>query len=74
MTNAHGKTGQMAVCCQNLMLGMFSIHSVLSVLVGALFKKFGLFLNMPCTIYEHMFRQNPQLQPSNVTLPLLNVS
>jgi hypothetical protein len=29
---------------------------------------------MPCTIYEHMFRQNPQLQPSNVTLPLLNVS
>jgi hypothetical protein len=42
MTNAHSETGQMAVCCQNLMLG------VLSVLVGALFKKFGLFLNMPC--------------------------
>jgi hypothetical protein len=35
----------MAVCCQNLTLGAFSSRSPLSVLVGALFKKFGLFLN-----------------------------
>jgi hypothetical protein len=33
----------MAVCCQNLMLGVLSSHSTLSLLVGALFKKFGLF-------------------------------
>jgi len=37
----------MAVCCHNLMLGALSSRSMLSVLVGALFKKFGLFLNMP---------------------------
>ena len=35
----------MAVCCQNLTLGALSSHSVLSMLVGTLFKKFGLFLN-----------------------------
>jgi hypothetical protein len=35
----------MAVCYQNLMLGALSSHSVLSVLVGALFNKFRLFLN-----------------------------
>jgi hypothetical protein len=35
----------MAVCCQNLTLGALSSRSALSVLVGALFKKFGLFLN-----------------------------
>jgi len=35
---------QMAVCCQNLPLGALSNHSMPSVLVGALFKKFGLFL------------------------------
>jgi hypothetical protein len=35
----------MAVCCQNLMLGALSSCSALSVLVGVLFKKFGLFLN-----------------------------
>jgi hypothetical protein len=46
-TNAHSKTGQIAVCCQNLMLGALSSRSALSVLVGALFKKFGLFLNTP---------------------------
>jgi hypothetical protein len=33
--------------CQNLTLGALSSRSALSVLVGALFKKFGLFLNMP---------------------------
>jgi len=40
----------MAVCHQNVTLGALSICSALSVLVGTLFKKFGLFLNMP-----HMF-------------------
>jgi hypothetical protein len=34
----------MAVCCQNLTLGALSSRSALSVLVGAQFKKFGLFL------------------------------
>jgi hypothetical protein len=34
----------MAVCCQNLTLGALSSRSALSVLVGALFKMFGLFL------------------------------
>jgi len=43
MTNANSETGQMAVCCQNLPLGALSSHSAPSVLVGALFKKFGLF-------------------------------
>jgi hypothetical protein len=41
--NDHSETGQMAVCCQNLTLGALSSRSPLSVLVGALFKKFGLF-------------------------------
>jgi hypothetical protein len=35
----------MAVCCQSLTLGAINRHSALSVLIGALFKKFGLFLN-----------------------------
>ena len=39
--------GQMAVSCQNLPLGALSSRSAPSVLVGALFKKFGLFLNNP---------------------------
>jgi hypothetical protein len=43
MTNAHSKMGHMAVCCQNLTLGALSSRSALSVLVGAVFKKFGLF-------------------------------
>jgi hypothetical protein len=38
----------MAVCCQNLTPGVFSSHSALSLMVGALFKKFDLFLNTPC--------------------------
>ena len=46
-TNAHSEMGQMAICCQNLTLGALSSRSALSVLVGALFKKFGLFLNTP---------------------------
>jgi hypothetical protein len=55
MTNAHSEMEQMVVYYQNLMLGAFSSSSVLSMLVGALFKKFGLFLNMthipPCFIF-----------------------
>ena len=43
-TNAPSETGQMAVCCQNLTLGALSSRSALSLLVGALFKKFGHFL------------------------------
>jgi hypothetical protein len=42
-TNAHSETGQMAVCCQNLTLGVLSSRRALYLLVGALFKKFGLF-------------------------------
>jgi hypothetical protein len=38
----------MAVCCQNLPLVALSSRSASSVLVGELFKKFGLFLNTPC--------------------------
>ena len=45
MTNADSKTGQMAVCCQNLPLGALSSHGVPYLQVGELFKKFGLFLN-----------------------------
>jgi hypothetical protein len=48
-TNHHIETGQRAVCCQNLTLGALSSRSALSVRVGALFKKFGLFLNNPRT-------------------------
>jgi hypothetical protein len=42
-TNAHSKMGQMAVCCQNLPLRALSSRSTPSMLVGELFKKFGLF-------------------------------
>ena len=44
-TNVHSETGQMAVCCQNLPLGALSSRNAPSMLVGALFEKFGLFLN-----------------------------
>ena len=37
----------MAVCCQNLRLGALSSRRAPSLLVGALFKKFCLFLNTP---------------------------
>jgi hypothetical protein len=46
-TNAHSETGQMAVCCQNLTLGVLNSRSALYVLVGVLFEKFRLFLNTP---------------------------
>jgi len=54
-TNAHSEMGQMAVCCQNLTLGALSSRSTLSVLVGALFKKFGLFLNTPRMLYSYIY-------------------
>jgi hypothetical protein len=47
MTNAHGETGQMVVCCQNLTLGALSNRSALSMMVGALFKKLSLFEHTP---------------------------
>jgi hypothetical protein len=70
-TNVHSETGQTADCCHNLSLGALSSRSALSVLVGALFKKFGSFLNTPrillrcfavwchliLLIYTHMFRR-----------------
>jgi hypothetical protein len=43
------EAGKMAVFCQTLTLGALSSRSALSVLIGALFKKFGLFLNTPRT-------------------------
>jgi hypothetical protein len=49
-TNAHSETGQMAVCCQNLPLGAVSNRSAPSLLVGELFKNFGLFLNTGVTL------------------------
>jgi hypothetical protein len=45
MTNAQSETEQMEICCQNLTLDALSSHSALSVLVGALFKKFSLFIS-----------------------------
>ena len=45
--NAHSEAGQVAVCCQNVALGVFSSLRTLSMLVGALFKMFRLFLNTP---------------------------
>ena len=54
-TNAHSETKQMAVCCQNLPLGVLSSHTTPSVLVGMVFKKCGLFLNTPRTSDFHVF-------------------
>jgi hypothetical protein len=42
----------MAFCCQNLTLGALSSRSALSLLVGALFKNFGFFLNTPCIFFS----------------------
>jgi len=44
-SNTHSEMRQMAVCCQNLTVGTLSKRSELSMLVGMLFKKFGIFLN-----------------------------
>jgi hypothetical protein len=61
-TNAHSKTGQMAVCCQNLPLGALSSRNAPSVLVGALFKKFGLFLNTGVYMAEQYINEYQSLQ------------
>jgi hypothetical protein len=53
-TNARSETGQMAVCCQNLTLGVLSSHSALSLLVGVLFKNFGLFLSTYINVYMYV--------------------
>jgi hypothetical protein len=50
--------GQMVVCCQNLMLGALSSCSALSMLVGAIFKKFGLYLNTLHIPYIQTSSQN----------------
>ena len=52
-TNAYSETGQIAVCCQNLTLGALSSRSALSMLVGEVFKMFGLFLNTPRVILRN---------------------
>ena len=56
-TNVHSEMGPMAVCCQNLMLGVLSSRTALSVLAVALFKKFGLFLNTPRTFHPNVWYQ-----------------
>jgi len=62
-TSAHSETGQMAVCCQNLRLG------ALSVLVGTLFKKFGLFLNTAHTyIVDKLYTVPAWGGPSGTTM------
>jgi hypothetical protein len=47
----------MAVCCQNLPLDALSSRSAPSVLVGALFKKFGLFFFEHAEIQENAIRE-----------------
>jgi hypothetical protein len=56
-TNAYNEKGQMAVYFQNLTLGALSSRSKLSVQVGALFKKFFLFLNTPCNLTDYFFHE-----------------
>jgi hypothetical protein len=61
-SNDHSETGQMAVCFQNQTLGAVSSHSALSLLIGALFKRFCLFLNEPCIqglLLRHVWRRVP---------------
>ena len=55
----------MAVRCQNLPLGALSSRSALSVLVGALLKKFGLFLNTGVQV------QRPKLGTASLLLAYL---
>jgi hypothetical protein len=58
MINAYSETEQMAVCCQNLTLVALSSRGALSVLVGALFKKFGLFLNTYPSFSKHCLQKS----------------
>jgi hypothetical protein len=66
-TNAYSETRQMAVCYQNLTLGAISSRSALSLLVGALFNKFGLFMDTPC-----IFSFRRRIQTGCGTDPLSN--
>jgi hypothetical protein len=52
----------MAGCFQNLMLGELGSHSALSVLVGALFKKYVLSLNMPCICLQEKYVMKTALE------------
>ena len=74
-TNARSETGQMTVCCQNLTLGALSSRSALTVLVGALFKKFGLFLNTPRIKFIQQLCIQPEdgLQSRNMSLLIIKV-
>ena len=47
----------MAVCCENLPLGALSSRSAPSVLVGELFKKFGIFFFEHAEIQENAIRE-----------------
>jgi len=62
----------MAACCQNLTLGALSSRSALSVLVGALFTKFSLFLKAPrICLFEIFNPLNAKLNPICHLLALL---
>jgi hypothetical protein len=50
----------MAVCYQTLTLGALSSRIAFSLLVGALFKKFGLFFNKPCSLLAHILTALPE--------------
>ena len=63
-TNAHSETGQMSIFCKNLPLVALSSRSAPSMLVGALFKKFGLFLNTG--VYRLYRVHMPKLKPVTV--------
>jgi hypothetical protein len=60
MTIAHSKMGKMTVCYNILMLYALSSRSMLSVLVGVLVKKFGLFLNTPRLLVFHKIPYLPK--------------
>jgi hypothetical protein len=57
MTNNHSETGQMALCLQNLKLGVLRSHIAFSLLVGALFKKFGVLLNTPRIAFTRVLKK-----------------
>ena len=52
-TNAHSENGKMAVYCEDMTLGALSSCSAPPLLVGALFKKFSLFLNTPRMSFQY---------------------
>jgi len=68
MTNSHYEMGQMAVCCQNLPPGVLSSCSAPSTLVGTLFKKFSLLLNMP-----HTYIYKLQIFPGCTSISMANI-